>query len=99
MILPNVIIVSTEATESSELVELDPASQQVADEGCQGADPGSIERLGETERRRALLAQTALFAAAFLRCADGPSCGGLTYTPPPPLQALPCGGPAITHPL
>jgi len=99
MILPNVIIVSTEPPEYSELVELDPASQQVADEGGQGADPGSIEGLGETERRRALVAQTALFAAAFLRWTDGRSCGGLTYTRLRLLEALHCGGPAIMREL
>ena len=90
---------STEPPGYSELVELDPAPQQVADEGCQGADPGSIEGLAETERRRALVAQTARFAAAFLRWTDGRSYGGLTYTRLRLLETLHCDGPTIMREL
>lgn len=80
-------------------MELDPASQQMAEEGGQGVDPDSIEGLGETERRRALVAEAARFAAAFLRWTDGRSCGGLTYTRLRLLEALHCGGPAIMREL
>jgi DNA-binding MarR family transcriptional regulator len=98
-ILPNVIIVSTEPPEYSELVELDQAPQALADESCPGADPEALAGLGETERRRALVAQTAHFATAFLRWTDGRSCGGLTYTRLRLLEALHCGGPAIMREL
>jgi DNA-binding MarR family transcriptional regulator len=80
-------------------VELDRVSQRVAKEGCQSADPGPIAGLDETERRRALVAQTARFAAAFLRWTDGRSCDGLTYTRLRLLEALHCGGPAIMREL
>jgi DNA-binding MarR family transcriptional regulator len=80
-------------------VELDQASQRVAEAACESADPGFIAGLGETERRRVLVAQTARFAAAFLRWTDGRSCGGLTYTRLRLLEALHCGGPAIMREL
>ena len=55
--------------------------------------------LDEAGRRRALVAQTARFTAAFLRWTDGRSCGGLTYTRLRLLEALHCGGPAIMREL
>jgi DNA-binding MarR family transcriptional regulator len=91
--------VSTEQPEYPEQVELDRASERVAEEGGQNADPGPIAGLDETERRRALVAQTARFTAAFLRWTDGRSCGGLTYTRLRLLEALQCGGPAIMREL
>jgi len=90
--------VPTEPPEYSELVELDPAPQ-LAEESCPAAGPDALAGLGETERRRALVAQTARFAAAFLRWTDGRSCGGLTYTRLRLLEALHCGGPAIMREL
>jgi DNA-binding MarR family transcriptional regulator len=96
-------------------VELDQAAQRVAEERCESVDPDTaadpsaagglsdtertIAGLGEAERRRALVAQTARFAAAFLRWTDGRSCGGLTYTRLRLLEALHCGGPAIMREL
>ena len=90
---------STEQPEYPEQVELDRASERVAEEGGQNADPGPIAGLDETERRRALVAQTARFTAAFLRWTDGRSCDGLTYTRLRLLEALHCGGPAIMREL
>jgi DNA-binding MarR family transcriptional regulator len=81
--------------EYAEQVELDRVPQRIAEEGWQSADPGLIAGLDETERRRALVAQTARFAAAFLRWTDGRSCDGLSYTRLRLLEALHCGGPAI----
>ncbi len=69
----------------------------------ESADPVSglsdLADLDETERRRALVAQTARFAAAFLRWTDRRSCGGLTYAQLRLLEALHCGGPAIMREL
>ena len=79
-------------------MELDRAPQ-LAGESCPEADPEALAGLGETERRRALVAQTAHFATAFLRWTDGRSCGGLTYTRLRLLEALHCGGPAIMREL
>jgi DNA-binding MarR family transcriptional regulator len=97
--LPQVIIVSTEQPEYPEQVELDRASERAAEEGGQNTDPGPIAGLDETERRRALVEQTARFTAAFLRWTDGRSCDGLTYTRLRLLEALHCGGPAIMREL
>ncbi|MDX6395729.1 MAG: hypothetical protein QOJ73_6792 [Streptosporangiaceae bacterium] len=94
-ILPYVIIVPAKQPEYAEQVELDRVPQRIAEEGWQSADPGLIAGLDETERRRALVAQTARFAAAFLRWTDGRSCDGLSYTRLRLLEALHCGGPAI----
>jgi DNA-binding MarR family transcriptional regulator len=91
--------VSTEQPEYPEQVELDRASERAAEEGGQNTDPGPIAGLDETERRRALVAQTARFTAAFLRWTDGRSCGGLTYTRLRLLEALHCSGPAIMREL
>jgi DNA-binding MarR family transcriptional regulator len=91
--------VSTKPSEYSDLVELDQGQQAVAETPCESAGPDTIAGLGETERRRALVAQTALFAAAFLRWTDARSCGGLTYTRLRLLEALHCGGPAIMREL
>jgi DNA-binding MarR family transcriptional regulator len=74
----------------------DPAGAADLDEI---AGPGGIAGLGETERRLALVAQAARFAAAFARWTDGRSCGGLTYTRLRLLEALHCGGPAIMREL
>jgi len=59
----------------------------------------SLADLPELERRRALVAETARFTAAFLRWTEGRACGGLTYTRLRLLQALHCGGPAIMRDL
>jgi DNA-binding MarR family transcriptional regulator len=91
--------VSAKQPEYAEQVELDRATQRAAEEGGQSADPGPIAGLDETERRRALVAQTARFAAAFLRWTDGRSCDGLTYPRLRLLEALHCGGPAIMREL
>jgi DNA-binding MarR family transcriptional regulator len=91
--------VSTEQLEYAEQVELDRASQETAEEYGRNADPGPIGDLDETGRRRALVAQTARFTAAFLRWTAGRSCGGLTYTRLRLLEALHCGGPAIMREL
>jgi DNA-binding MarR family transcriptional regulator len=62
-------------------------------------DSGEMPGLGEAERRRALLAQTARFTAAFLRWTDGRACGGLTYSRLRLLEALHCSGPVIMREL
>ena len=80
-------------------MELDQAAERAAETPGENADPRMIAGLGETERRRALAAQTARFTAAFLRWTDGRACGGLTYTRLRLLEALHCGGPAIMREL
>jgi DNA-binding MarR family transcriptional regulator len=65
----------------------------------EAAGMSEMTGLDETGRRRALVAQTARFTAAFLRWTDGRSCGGLTYTRLRLLEALHCGGPAIMREL
>ena len=65
----------------------------------EAAGMSEMTGLDETGRRRALVAQTARFTAAFLRWTDGRSCGGLTYTRLRLLEALHCGGPAIMRDL
>jgi DNA-binding MarR family transcriptional regulator len=92
-------------------VELDRAAQRTAEARCESAGPatiagltgaagpGAMAGLSETGRRRALVAQTARFTAAFLRWTDGRSCDGLTYTRLRLLEALHCGGPAIMREL
>ena len=78
---------------------------QQDDAAC--ADPGigpdrpplSLAGLPETERRRALVAETARFTAAFVRWTEARNCGGLSYTRLQLLQALHCGGPAIMRDL
>jgi DNA-binding MarR family transcriptional regulator len=79
-------------------VELGQAAQEVAACG-EDAEPEAIASLAETERRRALVAQTARFVGAFLRWTDGRSCGGLNYTRLRLLEALHCGGPTIMREL
>jgi DNA-binding MarR family transcriptional regulator len=84
-------------------VELDQAAARRADEPCAEADPRvpalSLDGLPEAERRRALVAQTARFTAAFTRWTEARNCGGLSYTRLRLLQALHCGGPAIMRDL
>jgi DNA-binding MarR family transcriptional regulator len=84
-------------------VELDQAAEQVAVVACASADPGPAAGLSadldETERRRALVAQTARFTGAFLRWTERRSGGGLTYARLRLLEALHCGGPAIMREL
>lgn len=78
---------------------------QQADEAC--ADPGtgpdrpalSLDGLPEAERRRALVAETARFTAAFTRWTEARNCGGLSYARLQLMQALHCGGPAIMRDL
>src|SRR5216683_1439033 len=64
-------------------------------------DPGAggLARMDEAGRRRALVAQTARFTAAFLRWTDAHACDGLTYQRMRLLEALHCGGPAIMRAL
>jgi DNA-binding MarR family transcriptional regulator len=86
-------------------VELDQVPAQQANEAC--ADPGtgpdrpalSLDGLPEAERRRALVAETARFTAAFTRWTEARNCGGLSYTRLQLMQALHCGGPAIMRDL
>jgi DNA-binding MarR family transcriptional regulator len=85
-------------------VELDRELGAGADAYCPGTDgPGSEEPalagLPDAERRRALVAETARFTAAFLRWTEGRTCGGLSYTRLRLLEALHCGGPAIMRDL
>jgi DNA-binding MarR family transcriptional regulator len=53
----------------------------------------------EAVRRRALVAQSARFTAAFTRWTHGHACGGLTYQRMRLLEALHCGGPVIMRVL
>ena len=86
-------------------MELDQAPAEQADDACAGpgTDPGrpalSLDGLAEAERRRALVAETARFTAAFIRWTEARNCGGLSYTRLQLLQALHCGGPAIMRDL
>jgi DNA-binding MarR family transcriptional regulator len=81
-------------------VELDPLPAQLAEAGCATGDSqNDLASLDEAERRRALVAHTARFTAAFLRWTEGRSCGGLTYTRLRLLEALHCHGPAIMRNL
>jgi DNA-binding MarR family transcriptional regulator len=97
--LTSVIIASTKHPGYAEQVELERVAQRAAEEGGQSAGPGPIAGVDETERRRALVAQTARFTAAFLRWTDGRSCDGLTYSRLRLLETLHCDGPAIMREL
>ena len=66
--------------------------------GCPDSPP-PLAGLPDDERRRALVAETARFAAAFQRWTEGRAGGGLPYTRLRLLQALHCGGPAIMRDL
>ncbi len=67
-------------------------------DGCPNSPP-PLAGLPDDERRRALVAETAQFAAAFQRWTEGRAGGGLPYTRLRLLQALHCGGPAIMRDL
>jgi DNA-binding MarR family transcriptional regulator len=54
---------------------------------------------GEAEARTMLVAQTARFAASFLRWTETRTCDGINYARLRLLQALHCGGPAIMRDL
>ena len=70
-----------------------------ADPGTCPDSPPPLAGLPDDERRRALVAETARFAAAFQRWTEGRAGGGLPYTRLRLLQALHCGGPAIMRDL
>ena len=87
-------------------MDLDHAPGQRAEPPGLDADPDGcpdsplpLAGLTDDERRRALVAETARFAAAFQRWTEGRAGGGLPYTRLRLLQALHCGGPAIMRDL
>jgi DNA-binding MarR family transcriptional regulator len=86
-------------------VDLDQVPGQGAVPPGLAADPDAcpdsppLAGLPDDERRRALVAETARFAAAFQRWTEGRAGGGLPYTRLRLLQALHCGGPAIMRDL
>ncbi len=86
-------------------VELDQAAELKAAQRCLEADalaaapPPSLAGLPESERRLALVAETARFAAAFLRWTEARTGDGLPYTRLRLLQTLHCDGPAIMRNL
>ncbi len=61
--------------------------------------PPPLAGLPAAERRRALVAETAKFAAAFQRWTEGRRDGSLSYTRLRLLEALHCTGPAIMRNL
>jgi DNA-binding MarR family transcriptional regulator len=67
--------------------------------GLPGPGDSPLAGLPDAERRRALVAETARFTAAFQRWTEGRSWGGLSYTRLRLLEALHCGGPAIMRDL
>ena len=85
-------------------MELDQAAELNAADRCLAADPLAAAQpvladLPEAERRLALVAETARFAAAFLRWTDARAGDGLPYTRLRLLQTLHCDGPAIMRNL
>ena len=90
-------------------MELDQAAELTAADRCLAADPaagqpptlaaGQLADLPEAERRLALVAETARFAAAFLRWTEARAGDGLPYTRLRLLQTLHCDGPAIMRNL
>lgn len=64
-----------------------------------GGDGFVRSDLGDIESRIALTAQTARFAAGFLRWMEGRACDGLNHARLQLLQALHCGGPTIMRDL
>jgi DNA-binding MarR family transcriptional regulator len=61
--------------------------------------PPPLASLPPAERRRALVAETATFAAAFQRWTEGRRDGSLSYTRLRLLEALHCAGPSIMRDL
>jgi len=61
--------------------------------------PEALADLDDAAARRALVAQTARFAADFIRWMEGRACDGLSYQRLALLQILHCGGPAIMRDL
>lgn len=84
-------------------MELDQAAQLDAADCCLAGDPLAgpppLTELPEAERRHALVAETARFAAAFLRWTEARAGDGLPYTRLRLLQTLHCDGPAIMRNL
>jgi DNA-binding MarR family transcriptional regulator len=85
-------------------VELDQAAELAAADRCLAGDPLAAQPppltdLPEAERRLALVAETARFAAAFLRWTEARAGDGLPYTRLRLLQTLHCDGPAIMRNL
>ncbi len=87
-------------------MELDQAAELNAAQRCLEADPlapagppPSLTDLPEAERRLALVAETARFAAVFLRWTEARTGDGLPYTRLRLLQTLHCDGPAIMRNL
>lgn len=67
---------------------------------CQSGAPGpDLRDADEAEARRILVAQTARFAASFVRWMEYRTCDGLSYQRLRLLQVLQCGGPAIMRDL
>jgi DNA-binding MarR family transcriptional regulator len=82
------------------------AAELAASERCLAADPPvatatppALGSLPDAERRLALVAETARFAAAFLRWTEARTGDGLPYTRLRLLQTLHCDGPAIMRNL
>ena len=87
-------------------MELDQAAEPNAADRCLAAGSltaagpaASLTDLPEGERRLALVAETARFAAAFLRWTEARTGDGLPYTRLRLLQTLHCDGPAIMRNL
>jgi DNA-binding MarR family transcriptional regulator len=87
-------------------MDVGQAAELNAAERCLEADPpatagppASLTGLPAAERRLALVAETARFAAAFLRWTEARTGDGLPYTRLRLLQTLHCDGPAIMRNL
>ncbi|HEY9242735.1 MAG TPA: MarR family transcriptional regulator, partial [Streptosporangiaceae bacterium] len=94
---------AAEPTAADRCLAADPLAAQPpglgAGQPALAAEQAALADLPEAERRLALVAETARFAAAFLRWTEARAGDGLPYTRLRLLQTLHCDGPAIMRNL